>query len=431
MVFFFYFSEYDVPRASADVYDVPSGRYRSSHATDLSDRSSGVSLFSSGSSDASCGLSNAHLSASSESLSLSSAMGRVSGRSSRSSVVDHNPALELYDVPVQRDAKEPQETYDVPKPIVADVYDVPRGRDPADVIEETYDNPRSEPAKVTLPLALDAAMETLSRLDAEVSSAVTNVLASPPSEPDWAELQLRVFRLRGSLQELCDFARGAIGNAAERIKSGVGDEGVGVRLARLLGPLHNANGIVQRASHAWTDLVATSRRRPDSGEFEQLVACCGSLGDDARQVSAAALSMLHIALFFKRLERESFVTRHRSCRQFTGPLTKSGSHARRPRFYFHSLSLRSGRLVHPGERARAVHGRRQEGVERGRLRLREPRVEGQVRRGQRGGEALPAARHEGRVRRARRPIGGPARSAFQQGSSELYKISQTAFARGH
>ena len=315
MILFCLHSEYDVPRSFADVYDtprapveqydVPATRYRSHHMNDLSDRSSGVSLFSSGSSDASSGLSNAHLSTSSESLSLSGAMGRVSGRSSRSSVIDQNPS-ELYDVPAQRDFKEPQETYDVPKPsaaiapeetydvpppaVATDVYDVPKARDPPasapDVIEETYDNPRSNPAKVTLPLAFDAAMETLSRLDAEVSSAVTNLLAAWPTESDWEELQLRVFRLRASLQELCDFTRGAIGNAAQRIKSGVDDEGVGIRLVRLLVPLRNANNIVQKASHAWTDLVATSRKRPDSAELGQLVACCKNLGDDMRQVSS-------------------------------------------------------------------------------------------------------------------------------------------------
>lgn len=349
MLFVCAFSEYDVPRPSDDVYDTPRPTTTSEQydvpapvrcrSNDLSDRSSGVSLFSSGSSDLSCGL-PAHLSASSESLSLSTA-----GRSSRSSaVIDHQPtSFELYDVPPAQRRQLPiiqqeprlEETYDVPKPVaseetydvppppsavVADVYDVPRtnAHEPAPVNEETYDNPKADGVKLTgtLPLAPDAAMETLGRLEAEVSSAVTSLVTSWRSETDWAELQLRVLRLRSSLQELCDFTRGAIGNAAQRIKNGEKDDGVAIGLARLLVPLHNANNIVQRTTQGWTDLVATSRRRPDSSELEQLVACCRNLGDDMRQVS------LPRVIDTNRKVSGEFVTWHAPC--FSEPI-KTGS----------------------------------------------------------------------------------------------------------
>lgn len=340
-----------------DEYDVPvaptAARLQHQTSNNQSDRSSGVSLFSSGSSESSSAISNINRSVSSESLSLSSAVGRISGRSSRSSVIDQqHQSFELYDVPPSnhqpvRDAQTAsraiqEEVYDVPKPtIVADdsVYDVPQPTAvPSSVVpdiagQELYDIPPTRPVAVqedqritlptlppppeqqsnetydcpkplggdwadkisaTLPLSLDAALETLSRLDAEVTSALCNLLGFWRSAVggDWAELQLRVLRLRASLQELCDFALGAIGNAARRIKNGINDQDVAVRLARLLRPLQDANTIVQKTSQSWTDLFATSRRRPNSGtngELEQLLACCRNLGDDMRQVMTTHL----------------------------------------------------------------------------------------------------------------------------------------------
>jgi hypothetical protein len=357
--------EYDVP--------VPTARLpNQSHnngcgSNNLSDRSSGVSLFSSGSSssDGSSAISNANRSVSSESLSLSSAVGRISGRSSRSSIIDQQQqSFELYDVPTSNHqvvkealpASQPiqEEVYDVPKPAAAVVpesetaydvpppptvvtedagqsqqqqqliYDIPPSSRPIVASarlpagsnqqqqqqtishptpceqpgEDTYDSPKPllgdwtdkvSSSNATLPLPLDAALETLSRLDAEVSSAISNLLSfwRAASGGDWAELQLRVLRLRASLQELCDFARGAIGNASQRLKNGVGDQGVTIRLIRLLRPLQDANAIVQKTSQSCMDLFATSRRRPNSendAELDQLLACCRNLGDDMRQV---------------------------------------------------------------------------------------------------------------------------------------------------
>ena len=344
--------EYDVPVAAGTAAVATRLQNRnSSHngncGNNLSDRSSGVSLFSSGSSsDGSSAISNANRSVSSESLSLSSAVGRISGRSSRSSIIDQQPqSFELYDVPtsnpqVVKEAALPasqpiqEEVYDVPKPPavvvpenemaydvpppptivtedVGQLYDIPPSRPivakpenqtisnptpSCDPGEDTYDSPKpllvdwaDKVSNATLPLPLDAALETLSRLDAEVSSAISNLLSfwRAASGGDWAELQLRVLRLRASLQELCDFARGAIGNASQRIKNGVGDQGVTIRLIRLLRPLQDANAIVQKTSQSCMDLFATSRRRPNSendAELDQLLACCRNLGDDMRQV---------------------------------------------------------------------------------------------------------------------------------------------------
>lgn len=367
--------EYDVPVPTARL---PNQSHNGCGSNNLSDRSSGVSLFSSGSSssDGSSAISNANRSVSSESLSLSSAVGRISGRSSRSSIIDQQQqSFELYDVPTSNHqvvkealpASQPiqEEVYDVPKPAAAVVpesetaYDVPppptvvtedagqsqqqqqlvydippssrpivaSARLPAGSSqqqqqqqtishptpceqpgEDTYDSPKPllgdwtdkvSSSNATLPLPLDAALETLSRLDAEVSSAISNLLSfwRAASGGDWAELQLRVLRLRASLQELCDFARGAIGNASQRLKNGVGDQGVTIRLIRLLRPLQDANAIVQKTSQSCMDLFATSRRRPNSendAELDQLLACCRNLGDDMRQVMTTITTTYHL-----------------------------------------------------------------------------------------------------------------------------------------
>lgn len=337
--------EYDVPIAAGSAAVATRFQNRSGN-NNLSDRSSGVSLFSSGSgSDGSSAISSANRSVSSESLSLSSAVGRISGRSSRSSIIDQQPqSFELYDVPTSNHqvVKEvlpasqaiPEEVYDVPKPaaaVVPDdtlydvppptvtsitednsglVYDVPPARTVAATQEnnrtishptpseqggDTYDSPKplsvdwtDKVSNATLPLPLDAALDTLGRLDTEVSSAITNLqsFCRAASGGDWAELQLRVLRLRASLQELCDFARGAIGNASQRIKNGLGDEGVTIRLIRLLRPLQDANTIVQKTSQSWTDLFTNrlATNNENEAELDQLLACCRNLGDDMRQV---------------------------------------------------------------------------------------------------------------------------------------------------
>ena len=209
--------------AAEESYDVP-GRLNPKRLG--SDRSSGVSLFSSGSSECSSSTSRA-TSSSSDSLSLSSALGvaclATSGRSSRSSsnandVYDvPRTANDTYDIlPPTKDVVAPcSDVYDVPKTLVTDandVYDIPAARVQPIQPPETYDVPT-----VQLPLTLDSALETLERLDVEVSSALSQLFGV--WRQGWAnvqqtELQLRVLRLRASLQELVDFSRAAAGNAA-------------------------------------------------------------------------------------------------------------------------------------------------------------------------------------------------------------------------
>ena len=318
----------DAAATAQESYDVPA---RLNLKRFGSDRSSGVSLLSSGSSE--CSSTSRATSNSSDSLSLSSALGvacTASGRSSRSS-----NANELYDVPRSQndtyDILPPTkdvvaasgDLYDVPKALPCDptLYDVPAARvhvqhaqheqyaqdqkdqqsqeDQQDRLDpqDTYDVPQPSSAiklqpdwgSTQLPLTLDSALETLSRLDAEVSSALAHffgVWCLGWANVQQTELQLRVLRLRASLQELVDFARGAIGNACN-LKSG--DDQVAIRLSRLLRPLQDANAIVQKTTYSWTNLLAfNARRKPNGGpdQLDQLVACCENLSDDIRLVKS-------------------------------------------------------------------------------------------------------------------------------------------------
>lgn len=209
-------------------------------------------------------------------------------------------AGQLYDSPPPRSQPvAPEETYDCPplrsRPLAPEeTYDCPPPPRPQQcgAPTETYDSPKrliELPAKAsTVPLALEPALETLERLDAEVTSALCKLLAFKRPIDDWAEWQLFVLRLKASLQELCDFARGTIGNAVRC------DDSLAVRLARLLRPLQDANSIVQKTSQEMTDLSALNVwKRPGSSgnsyDLDQLLACCRNLGEDMRQVSKSKL----------------------------------------------------------------------------------------------------------------------------------------------
>ena len=100
------------------------------------------------------------------------------------------------------------------------------------------------------------------------------------------EVQLRVVRLRSSLQELVDFAKGAIANACQ-LKSG--DDQVAIRLSRLLRPLHDANAIVHKTTYAWTPQNFHSGRKASGPLLHQLVACCANLPDDVRLVNSLSI----------------------------------------------------------------------------------------------------------------------------------------------
>ena len=203
-----------------------------------------------------------------------------SGSSAHSVEAVHTDAQDTYDVPPPSSGQAvttDSDTYDWPKPQAHDLgstYDAPRSLDLGEI-------------KSSLPLSLDSALETLERLDTEVSSALVHLFRlwrgqeAALGDIQQTELQLRVMRLRASLQELIDFAKGAIGNACQ-LKSG--DDQVAIRLSRLLRPLQDASTIVQRTSYSWT---VNARRRPNSGpnELDQLVACCRNLNDDVRLVT--------------------------------------------------------------------------------------------------------------------------------------------------
>lgn len=221
----------------------------------------------------------------------------------------------LYDIPPSTSShiRLPDETtYDVPptpcslpslpttpqRSVACDSYDSPKTKPYFDT-GLTYDVPKSlemSDIKSSLPLELDAALETLARMDQEVCSSLSHLLGLwRHGEVQQTELQLRTLRLRSSLQELVDFAKAAIGNASQ-LKSG--DDQVAIRLSRLLRPLEDAIGIIKKTTNNWSSAFGVNgRRRPNcwTEEFDQLKACCRNLGENVRLVRAHNV----FSLFFK------------------------------------------------------------------------------------------------------------------------------------
>ena len=224
-----------------------------------------------------------------------------------------------------RDVASQETTYDVPPSMVAfrPVYDGSAAHD------VTYDSPKPQPPqrvfrvvppanassplagnaaaaanninnqtakrsldgmadiKASLPLELDAAMETLVRLGQEVTSSLSHLSAlwNGVGRVQPTELQLRCMRLKSSLQELVDFAKAAAGNAS-RLKSG--DDQVAIRLVRLLRPLCDANCIVQKTTSGGSQAAWRGPPPPAAGpadQLDQLKACCQNLVHDVRLVS--------------------------------------------------------------------------------------------------------------------------------------------------
>ena len=208
--------------------------------------------------------------------------------------------IDLHPTP-QAPSVDPQETYDVPPTsnlvnrlnamrIANETYDSPKApaavpfRWPADDVR-----PGTEQIRASLPLELDSALECLERLELEVTGSLSHMLGLwryGGEGIQQTELQLRAMRLRSSLQELMDFAKGAIGNAVN-LKSG--DDQVIIRLSRLIRALQDANAIILKTTNSWSATMFTARRRTSPGgpdELDQLKACCLNLGHDARLVSS-------------------------------------------------------------------------------------------------------------------------------------------------
>ncbi|KAB0796548.1 hypothetical protein PPYR_10609 [Photinus pyralis] len=193
-------------------------------------------------------------------------------------------------------------------------YDVPRSHprgtqlvlQPATLL---YDVPPSHPQVKELPLELSFALDSLEKLQNEVTAAISKLLAfvSPhwrtreKLETNIMDIKLSVMRLRTSLQDLAEFGEGALGNATRAT-----DKNLASKLMPLIMAIRTSDRLVQEAAdqlqlHDWSiDILSRTenegKAKPDA--LEQLVACARSLTEDVRQTSSFIQG--NSTLLFKR-----------------------------------------------------------------------------------------------------------------------------------
>ncbi|XP_063237096.1 breast cancer anti-estrogen resistance protein 1 isoform X2 [Bacillus rossius redtenbacheri] len=184
-------------------------------------------------------------------------------------------------------------------------YDVPRSRQQP--TQQLYDVPAPNPAPKELPLELGSAMETLARLQAEATAAVSRLLghAGPQwrrrerLEPRLLDLKLAAVRLKASLHDLAEFGEGALGNAGR-----APDKGLAGKLRPLTQALRDADTLVWEAVAAldavdWAlDVLARDEEEGGTDALDRLVACARALTEDVRQL--ASFIQGNGTLLFKR-----------------------------------------------------------------------------------------------------------------------------------
>ncbi|XP_043220619.1 breast cancer anti-estrogen resistance protein 1-like isoform X1 [Amphibalanus amphitrite] len=156
-----------------------------------------------------------------------------------------------------------------------------------------------------LPLDTDAGLETVARLDQEVTAALDRLFAAvaPSSraaahmEASAVDLKLTVMRLRTALHELIQFAYGAMVATTRGPEQRIGSQFVHV-----LRPLEETARLIDSAAEtqerAGWSAAALRRQNAPSDALSQLVACAQSLRGDVRQVVAFVRG--NAALVFRR-----------------------------------------------------------------------------------------------------------------------------------
>ncbi|KAF4520479.1 hypothetical protein B566_EDAN004730 [Ephemera danica] len=204
--------------------------------------------------------------------------------------------------------------YDIPPPPVKAMtaaseinaatllYDVPP------TVTKEVSNP------VALPLEQSAALETLSRLEAELQAATTRLLGFVL--PDWRmrealeprilDLKLAAHRVRTALHDLLRFCEGALGNAIN-----AADRGLAPKLRLLLRMLRNSESVLGESTNVldrndWS--VATLARTDEISQecpdaLDQLITIAKEIPDNTRQ--ACSFIQGNAPLLFKREMMES------------------------------------------------------------------------------------------------------------------------------
>jgi len=255
------------------------------------------------------------------------------------------PSHEIYDVPpslkkLGGSAFPSREVYDVPRDLHAPrkgsldaegeyVYDVPpqadreaKGADAkrlsasstgstrSNVSTSSLDTvPGKEPAKGAgkeLSLDLDVAMETLAKLQHGVSGAVSYLMSfiganwrSPERmEANAAGIRAAAEGVRAALRDLLEFARGAVGNAAQ-----ASDRSLHAKLSRQLQKMEEVYQALARHGQAldachWAPSALASSGKPGADDLEHFVTHSRGVPDDTKQLA----SFLHgnASLLFKR-----------------------------------------------------------------------------------------------------------------------------------
>lgn len=149
--------------------------------------------------------------------------------------------------------------YDIPRrnplPVRRPAYDV--SLPPLQEQEQRVGVPASIPASIVakipkeLPLELSSALETLARLQAQTTAAISRLLSfvvpnwrnRDKLEPVVMELKLAALRLRTALHDLAEFGEGALGNATRSE-----DRGLALKLRPLVRALRDANKLIHDSS---------------------------------------------------------------------------------------------------------------------------------------------------------------------------------------
>ncbi|XP_075290359.1 breast cancer anti-estrogen resistance protein 1 isoform X2 [Opisthocomus hoazin] len=255
------------------------------------------------------------------------------------------PSHEIYDVPpslkkLGGSAFPSREVYDVPRDLHAPrkgsldaegeyVYDVPpqadreaKGADAkrlsasstgstrSNVSTSSLDTvPGKEPAKGAgkeLSLDLDVAMETLAKLQHGVGGAVSYLMSfiganwrSPERmEANAAGIRAAAEGVRAALRDLLEFARGAVGNAAQ-----ASDRSLHAKLSKQLQKMEEVYQALARHGQAldachWAPSALASSGKPGADDLEHFVTHSRGVPDDTKQLA----SFLHgnASLLFKR-----------------------------------------------------------------------------------------------------------------------------------
>ncbi|XP_077687388.1 breast cancer anti-estrogen resistance protein 1 isoform X2 [Eretmochelys imbricata] len=242
---------------------------------------------------------------------------------------------EIYDVPpgLRKPVGPAQDVYDVPRELHASsldaegeyVYDVPpqvdrearagdakrlsassTGSTRSNVSSSSLDVGPGKEAPKELGLDLDVAMELLTRLQHHISGSVSYLMSFISTgwrSPEQLELHAPSLRaaaegIKGALRDLLEFARGAVGNAAQ-----ASDRALHAKLSKQLQKMEDVYQALLRHSQAldgcgWAPSALVSSKPGGTDDLDRLVMYSRGIPDDTKQLA----SFLHgnASLLFRR-----------------------------------------------------------------------------------------------------------------------------------